>query len=239
MHPTTGDHITDLEQRELAAGRARVYRGRVIPIMRGAEDPPADPPADPAPDPPADPPRAFSQADVDRIVSERLARDRRDRPSDDELASLRDKATKFDELEAANATELERAQQRAEQAEQRAAQIETEAKETRLRAAIIAEAAKPDRRVVDPEAVIALIDRASLDLDDAGVPTNIADAMDSLLEKRPYLVAQDGGDGGNPDQGARQGGKNQLGPEALKSMSAEEIVRARREGRFESLGVGS
>ncbi len=243
MNPNTGDHFTDMERAALAGGFARIHRGRVVPIIRGAEDdPPGDPPSDPPTDPPADPPKTFSQADVDRIVSERLARDRRERPSDDEVAQLRDKATKYDELEAANATELEKAQQRAEQAEQRAAQVEIEARETRLRAAVLAEAAKPDRKVVDTEQVIEALTgpkRELLELDDDGAPTNIAKAMDSLLEQRPNLVAQDGGDGGDPDQGVRPGGKEQLSAEALKSMTAEEIVQARREGRLTGLGVGS
>jgi hypothetical protein len=61
--------------------------------------------------------KKFTQADLDRHIADRLARDRRERPSDDEIAELRAAKTKLDELEAANATELEKAQQRADAAE--------------------------------------------------------------------------------------------------------------------------
>jgi hypothetical protein len=177
--------------------------------------------------------RAFSQADVDRIVQERVARVKAAPPAD--YADLQAAAKKLADLEAANQTELEKAQTRADEAEKRATQIEAEAKETRLRSSILAEAAKADRKIVDPEAVIALLDRSTLELDDSGVPTNIATAMDSLLEARPYLVVVDGGTRGSADQGARSGGAKQLTKEALKSMAPEEVAQAEKEGRLASL----
>lgn len=189
----------------------------------------------PAPQPTPEPTRTFNQEDVDRIVQDRLARDRKERPSDDEIAQLRDKAMKLDDLEAANATELEKAQKTAADALAERDKTLAEAKETRLRAAIIAEAAKPDRKVVDPEAVVALLDRSSLELDDSGVPSNIAKAMDSLLEARPYLVVHDGGARGSADQGARGGGAKQLSTEEVLRMSPEDVAQAERDGRLASL----
>jgi hypothetical protein len=184
-------------------------------------------------------PRAFSQQDVDRIVQDRLARDRRDRPSDTEIQQLREAQSRLSEIEAANKSELEKEREAREAAEKRATELDARAREISLRASIIAEAARPDRRVVDPDAVVALIDRTSLELDDDGVPTNIASAMDSLLESRPYLVAQEPGARGNADQGARKGGSKQLSRADLQSMSPEAIVAARKEGRLEGVRKGS
>lgn len=69
-----------------------------------------------------------TQADLDRIVESRLQRERAKYAGFDDLKA---KATKFDELEQANKTELEKATSRADKAEKelaqaRAAQLRTE-----------------------------------------------------------------------------------------------------------------
>ena len=83
---------------------------------------------------------------------------------------------------------------------------------------------------------MALIDRASLEFEADGTPKNIAEAMDSLLKAKPYLVG--GGTTQSADQGARQGGANQLGKDALKTMTADEIAVATKEGRFDQVSRG-
>lgn len=177
--------------------------------------------------------RSFSQADVDRIVQDRLARAKATPPADYE--DLKAKAARLAELEAESMSELEKERAARAQAEERAAQVEADARETRLRAAILGEAAKADRKVVDPDAVVALLDRSTLELADDGTPTNIAEAMDSLLKARPYLVAS-GGTRGDADQGARgHGGVKQLSRSDLKSMSPEAIAKAEKEGRLAQL----
>lgn len=177
--------------------------------------------------------RTFTQQDVDRIVQDRLARVKGQPPAD--YDDLKAAAARLAEIEESNKTELEKAVARAEAAEQEREQIRAEAYETRLNAAIIAEAAKPDRKVVDTDTVIALLDRNALDLDDNGYPTNIAEAMDSLLKAKPFLVAS-GGARGNADQGARtSGGIKQVTEAELKAMRPEEINKARKEGRLNDL----
>jgi hypothetical protein len=181
--------------------------------------------------------KTFTQADVDRIVQERLARDRKERPSDDEIKELRDKAKKYDDLEAQSKSELERERERAEKAEKEAEAARAEAKETRLKSAILAEAGKADRKVVDPEAILSLIDKKSLTLDDSGAPTNITEVMDALLEAKPYLVSTGSTTTtrtGAADQGARggDGGKEQLA--STDGMSADEIAEAVADGRLDT-----
>jgi hypothetical protein len=162
-----------------------------------------------------------------------------------DLTELRQKAKAFDDLEAANKTDLEKAQAQIAKAEKErdealklAETTSSEAKETRLRAAIFAEAAKPDRKVVDPETAAQLLDRGSLELDDSGRPTNIAKAMDALLEAKPFLVSQGGPTRQqSADLGARPRAANQVTDAELSSMTPEQIVQARKDGRLVDLGV--
>ena len=191
-------------------------------------DPTPTPAPDPTPDPQPD--RTFTQADVDRIVQDRLARAKATPPSD--YDDLKAKAARLDELEAANKTELEKANARAAKLEREAEQAKTRAQEVTLRSAIVAEAAR--KQVVDPDAAVALIDRAALEFDSDGSPTNIADAMDSLLKAKPYL-AGGGARGGSADQGARSGGPAQVTAAELKTMRPDEIVKAQEEGRLATL----
>ena len=183
-----------------------------------------------------EPARTFSQEDVDRIVKERLARQKTQFADYEELKT---KAAKHDEAEAAALSELEKAQKVAADAVAERDKIRAEAQEARLTAAILAEVAKTDRKVVDPEAALRLLDRSTLELGEDGVPTNTAQAVDALLEARPFLVAAGGsGTRGSADQGARKGnGPAQLSRDDLKGMKPEDIVKARREGRL--LGVVS
>ena len=175
--------------------------------------------------------RTFSQAEVDRIVQERLARQKAQYAGFDELKT---KAEQFDQLREQQMTDLEKANKRAADLERELTAATTARQESILAAAIVAEAAK--RHVVDPEAAVALIDRSTLQFDDTGNPTNIAQAMDSLLEQRSYLVAAAGGARGNADLGARgTAGADQLTREALASMTPEQVAQAEKEGRLAHL----
>jgi hypothetical protein len=176
--------------------------------------------------------RTFSQADVDRIVQERVARVKATPPADYE--EMKKAAAKLAEIEDANATELEKANKRAEKAEADALKTAEKAKETAIRAAIIAEAAK--KNVVNPNVVAALVDRASIEFDGDGNPTNIAEAVEVLLEAEPYLAG--GGTHQSVDQGARGGGADQLTVAQLKTMSPEEVRKAEAEGRCANIAQG-
>lgn len=199
-----------------------------------ADEPSDSLPVDqPDPDLEPEPERTFSASDVDRIVRERLARAKTKPPDDYE--ELKAKAARLTELEQANQTELEKAQARAVELEQKATDASARAQEALLRSAVVSEAAR--KNVVDPEAAFALLDRAALELDADGAPTNIADAMDALLKNKPYLAG--GKATGAADQGARQGGaQGQLSREQLKTMSSAEIVKAQDDGRLDHLLSG-
>lgn len=226
--------LDERQQHMLDNGFARIHRGRLIPVMRGGdeteEEKAAREKAEAAAAAAAAAPKTFTQAELDKIVQERLARAKAEPPADYE--DLKAAKAKLDELEAANATELEKATKRAEEAEQKAAKAETAAKETRLTSAILAEASKADRKVVDPDAVLTLLDRSKLELDADGNPTNIAAAVDSLLEAKPYLAGGGTRVVGDVDQGARGGDKvTQL--QSTEGMSAEQIAEAVAKGELD------
>lgn len=184
--------------RQLIDGRPyfRLPDGRLIPGVAGGEDPPAGPPAEPPAEPPnpADPPadKTFSQADVDRIVQERL---RRDREKFADYEELKQAAVKLQELEDGQRSDLERAQRTAQQAaeELAAARADAEAARqfastTQIRSAVVAEAAK--QGAVDPDAVVALLPTDSVTVGDDGQVTGAEDAVKALLEQKQYLVGQ-------------------------------------------------
>jgi hypothetical protein len=177
--------------------------------------------------------RTFSQADVERIVQERVARAKSIPPADYE--ELKAAAKKLADIEEASASDLERANKRAEKAEADALKATETAKETAIRAAIIAEAAK--KNVANPNVVAALIDRAGIEFDGDGNPTNIAEAVDTLLKAEPYLVS--GGTHQEVDQGARGGGADQLTAEQRKTMSPQEVRKAEKDGRLKNVLGGA
>lgn len=213
------------------------------PVPTPAPDPTPDPtpapePPAPTPDPVPDPePRTFTQDEVNAL----MARQKRDLlAAEPDLAELRRKAKHYDDLEEANKSELQKATDRATQLEAELEASRTSMREERLRSAIVGEAAR--RGVVDPDAAVALIDRSAIDFTDDGTPNNIAGAMDSLLQARPYLQGKPGGThAGSADQGARPPATStqpQLDREALAGMTAEQIVEARKSGSLDAVLKG-
>lgn len=190
------------------------------------------PPAGQGGQPPGDgDDKTFTEDDVNRIVQKRLAREREKYSDYEDLA---EKAKQFDELEDQRKSELEKAQERTSKLERELEQAQLQAQETRLHNAVLAEAAK--KGVIDPDAAVQLLDRSLLEWDDDGNPTNIAEAMDSLLDDRPYLAGQHGGrPNGSADQGARGRPAGSLTREDLKTMSPEQINKARKEGQLDHL----
>lgn len=145
-------------------------------------------------------PKSFSQADVDRIVRERLARAKAEPPSDYE--DLKAKAAKLDEIEAASKTELEKAQEAARVAAEREKAALDRANVALRRSAVVAAAVKA--KAVDPDAVFALVDPSQVTIGDDGQVTGAEDAVKALLEAKPYLVGSTQS-AGSADGGARGG----------------------------------
>lgn len=98
-------------------------------------------------------------------------------------------------------------------------------------------------KLSDPADALQLLDLSRFEVDDDGNvdEDEIAEAIDDLLKKKPYLAAQGGKRfGGNADGGARKESRpTQLTRDDLKRMSPAEIEDARVAGRLNDLLNGS
>lgn len=92
------------------------------------------------PTPAAEPEKIFDQAAIDRIVGERVAREK-EKYADYEI--LKEKAAKFDEAEAAAKTELQRATERAEELQRKLDAREKADAEREVREKVSAETKVP------------------------------------------------------------------------------------------------
>lgn len=90
--------------------------------------------------PAAEPEKTFTQAEVDRIIGERVARER-EKYSD--YGTLKEKAAKFDEAAEANKTELQRATERAEELQRKLDAREKADGEREIREKVAAETKVP------------------------------------------------------------------------------------------------
>lgn len=188
--------------------------------------------------------QAEHEAEVNRIVQERLARDRKDRVSDDEIAELRKQAKKAEDLEAANLTaseklkaDAEKAQQERDQAIQDAKDARDEANKTKLQAKILTAAAKAG--AVDSDAVYALLQadnfavtkdgqKLEVTIGDDGQVTGHEEAVTAFLEAKQYLVGTTptpGPGGGGPRPGTTPAlTKDQLAMATSFGMTPEEYA---------------
>lgn len=143
-----------------------------------------------------------TQADLDRIISDRLARERQ-RFSDYE--SLKAKAEKYDEAEKAKASDIDKARQEGRE----------EATTAGNKRVVNAEAKAVAARLKfhNPADVIGLVDFSTVKIDKDGEPdtARIQELIEDAVKARPYLVADSKGDGkgqrSDRSQGARPGEK--------------------------------
>lgn len=149
----------------------------------------------------------FSQADVDRIVGDRLARETRKYANYDELVAAK---TELDTMKAANATDLEKAIQKAR--DEAGAEIRATTDRQLIAAEIRALAAAA--RFHDPKVAPALADLTGIKVGaDGTVDTAAAEAaVKALADAHPYLVASEEKKDPktprrDPAQGARPGEK--------------------------------
>lgn len=186
----------------------------------------------PTPTPAED--KLLPTSEVERIVKDRLARDRKDRPSDDEIAELRQKAAAHDQAAEASKTELEKSETARQKAEKLAADTLQVANDRLKTAEAKAELAKAG--VTNVDGALRALDKTGLTVEDDGTVSGVEEAVKSLLEAVPEFVGKAGG--AKPvDQGARGTGTKdgQVTAAQLETMSAEEITKATAEGRMADL----
>jgi hypothetical protein len=144
-----------------------------------------------------------TQADLDRIISDRLGRERAKFADYDDMKV---KASKFDELEAANATEQEKAVKAAREETEKTVRAEVQRERVLDRVEVLAAKDFADAE----DARLRLEKRADEFLSKDGTvdADAIKTALANLLKDKPHLAAKgDGRPKGDVDQGARENAK--------------------------------
>ena len=159
------------------------------------DDKPEPKPDDKADDKPDEKPKSFTQEDLDRVVNDRL---RREREKFADYGDLKKKGAEFDKLQDAQKTELEREKERAARAEaDRDAALER-SKTTARRAAIVGQAAKAG--AIEPSEVVQLLPDELVSFDDDGNVSVDEAGFAAWVKARPHLfgkhLPQGDGDGG-------------------------------------------
>lgn len=120
--------------------------------------------------------RRFTQAELDKVVADRLARERQKYEG---YAELKEKAAKFDELEAASKTELQKATERAEKLEKELNSLK-KAEEVRAIRAKVAKEENIPENLLTGETEEACIEQAK--------------AINAYANPNGYPVLKDGGE---------------------------------------------
>lgn len=193
-------------------------------------DPNTPPPVAPPADPPGD--KSFTQADVDRIVSERLARAKSAPPPD--YDDLKKAADELQALKASQLSDQEKLQQRAEAAEKAAQVAQQRANNALKRAAVVAAAQRAG--AIDPDAVLALLPSSAVTVGDDGQVTGVDEAVTELLAAKQYLVGKPTTPTpGGADGGPRGKSSGTISREDLRNMTPEQIETAFRAGELRHL----
>jgi len=171
--------------------------GRLLPHVRGGDTDTDD--------------KTFTQADVDRIVQERLARVKTEPPADYE--ALKAAKKELDDLKAKDQTELQAALAKIETLTVERDKVVAErdgaagaVKELQLRNAVVAAAAKA--KAVDPDDIWALLPKDAVTIGDDGQVTGAENAVKALLEAKPHLVGKTTVPRPDPAQGQRGDAKD-------------------------------
>lgn len=143
--------------------------------------------------------KMLPQAEVDRIIAERLARQKAQYADYDELKA---NAAKWAAAEEAQKSEAQKAQERVAQLERERDEALAKAQDRLIRAAFVAEAAKVG--ATHPGDVFALADMAGVQVNEAGDVSGVAEAVAAVVQagriplttNRPQSPKLDGGAGG-------------------------------------------
>lgn len=137
----------------------------------------------PTPVPAAQKEKTFTQAELDKIVQERLQRDRKDRADYEEL---KEKAAKLDKIEEAAKSDLQKATDRAEALQKELDQMKASAKVREIRDAVAAEAGIPGNLLTG---------------DTEEACRQQADAIKAFAKQNNYPAVKDGGEVHNAPTG--------------------------------------
>lgn len=162
----------------------------------------------------------LTQSEVDRLVKDRLARERAKYADYDDLKS---KAEKLSEIEDAQKSELEKAREEAAKRSQELDDLRSRLRENTIRSAIDGAASR--HGAVNPEQVRRLLDTQVEIDDDGNVVTDVDTVVAEFLSANPHLVSSKQVSIA-PAPGVAQGkGRDiELTPEMLAEIDPKELA---------------
>lgn len=162
------------------------------------EPPPADPTTtDPATEPA--PGKTFTQAELDKIVGDRLKREK-DKYAD--YDAVKAKAKQLDDIETANKSDLEKAQTERDALKAERDAAKDEARTVRIESAVISAASEAG--AINPADVVAVLPPDAVKVADDGTITGVKEAVAAVLATRPHWKTSTRPTG-NGDGGPRGG----------------------------------
>lgn len=168
--------------------------------------------------------KTFKQEDVDRIVKDRLKRERQQKYGD--YDELKTKASKFDELEEANRSELEKAQAAEKKAREESAAALDVSNSRLIKAEVKLQSV--ELGIVDSDAAYALMSRDDVKVDDDGNVEGVKKSLEALLKEKPFLKGEatptkkPSADGGARPAGGDKGIDNKTRLEQIKAKTGIE-----------------
>ena len=165
--------------------------------------------------------KTFNQAEVDRLLGERASRER---AKFSDYADLKAKATKYQEYEDAQKSELEREREARVTAETTAKAAMDRANQRLIRAEFVAKAALLG--AAHPEDAYALADKTAIQQGDDGTVTGVSDAVKALVEAGRLPVT---GRQRAPNLDGGAGGGDRSGDGKIKATPEQEAI-ARKMG---------
>lgn len=135
------------------------------------------------------PQRTFSQDDVNRLIDERLERERKKYA---DYSDLKAKASKWQEHEDAQKSEVEKLTAQIADWQNRATQADTARKQTLIKSSVMAEAGRQNVPADRLEAAYKLLNVSDLKLEADDAIPNLSEAVARLLTDNPFLVATPG-----------------------------------------------
>ncbi|WP_373070125.1 hypothetical protein [Gemmatimonas sp.] len=175
-----------------------------------------------------------TQADLDRIINERLTRERAKFADYD---TVKARATKLDEIEAANLSDLDKANAARDAAETRATEREATANRKLIKAAVTTAVAGKTADGVTADDIIGYL--GELTVTDDGDIDGLTETIEALLEAKAFLKSAAPAAPTAPvtTTGATNPARNSNAGQItdISGMSPPEIAQALAEGRLDSL----
>ncbi|MCZ0829077.1 hypothetical protein O0547_27210 [Brevibacillus laterosporus] len=146
-------------------------------------------------------PKTFTQEELDRIVADRVARERKKTEKYADYDELKTKITEYererDEKQRAEMSEIERwktdfeKEVASKQAlEQSVAEMEEKYRQEKIRNAFITAATSANIAHIDDAYILASSDLSKVTIDESGNVVGVDSVIQSLVETKPFLIAQ-------------------------------------------------